>query len=178
MSRKLQERAWPEVEPEVSEALRNFGASVKAWSAAVAREPQSMRRPARQLGWRLALSVAMGCLLAVVMLTVAVARYRAHVPGAKEVARASAPQTSPSARQIAAAQPQADATQEEELASAARDLVAVERLLAREDGQNPPNEGEVNTEDELLSAVRGDVMRQVPSAMEPLAQLAASGAAE
>lgn len=178
MNGNLQNKEWPEVEPELSKVLGNFRASVKAWSKAAASEPRSVKPLARQFGWRLALSATMGCLLAALLLTVAVARYRERVPAESSVVRESASQAAPRERQVAFAPQAASEERNAQLAAAARDLMAVEGLLAREEEQTSPTDGEVKTDDDLLVAVRNDVARQVPSAMEPLAQLAAANAAE
>ena len=49
-------------DPAVAEALNNFKASMNAWSEAAYNRPRTVVNPARP-GWRLAVGLALGCVL-------------------------------------------------------------------------------------------------------------------
>jgi hypothetical protein len=51
-------------DPVVEQALRNFKASVNAWSEAAMRRPRPVMSTARLHGWRLAAGWALGCAVA------------------------------------------------------------------------------------------------------------------
>ena len=134
--------------PEVKGALRNFKASVDAWSesAEAARSrPAATAKVGAEIaprGWRLAAAWALGCAVAAASLAGAVyERQHRH-----ELAR------------IAAAQAAAQ--------RAAQQRPAAGQLSASE------------TDQDLLAAVDNDISRAVPAAMEPLAQMMDSKSAD
>ena len=132
-----EKRAEENDDPLVGQALKQFKASVDAWSdAAYGRPRTTVARPQRH-GWRLAAGWALVCVLAAGGLTGGV--YEHH--HRQELARIAAAKAAQEARQA-----RLDAEQ-----SAAADAVTNDR--------------------DLLAAVDSDVSRQVPAAMEPLAQL-------
>lgn len=126
-----------ENDPMFDQALKNFRASVHAWSEAEYSQPRTVHVVHRS-SWRVAAGWALGCVLAAGSLSGGL--YEHH--HRQEVAR------------IAAA---AEAAKQQKLAAEQR---------ARKDDQD------------LLAQVDSDVSRQVPSAMEPLAQLMAEDEAQ
>ena len=125
----------------VEQALKNFKASVHAWSeAAYEPAPDSGQGRVRAAGWRLAAGWALGC-----------ARGGGQPGGGayehhhrQDLARIAA-------------------------AKAAAQKAAEERAAAE------PSVLAVATDEDLLANVDSDVSRQVPAAMEPLAQLMDDG---
>ncbi|MGA2085390.1 MAG: hypothetical protein ABSG60_07725 [Terracidiphilus sp.] len=116
--------------PELAQALKNFRASVLAWSEAAYSRPRTAVKTVRQRSWRLAAGWALGC--ALVAGGVSGGIYERH--HRQELARMAAARAAESERLVA----EQRASQEEE---------------------------------DLLAKVDSDVSREVPSAMEPLAQL-------
>jgi sRNA-binding protein len=115
---------------ELDEALKNFRATMRAWSEAELSRPRAAKT-VRQRSWRLAAGWALGC--ALVAGGVSGGVYERH--HRQEAARAAA---------------EARAAEQQRLAA---------EQQARE------------TEEDLLAKVDSDIAREVPSAMEPLAQL-------
>jgi hypothetical protein len=138
---------------EFAETIGNFKASMDAWSDAALSRPRAVAasslRPATR--WRLAASWALGCLLATGSLAGAL-----HVMvHRQDLAKQAAQQAE---QKAAAASPQAapaTSTQESKDPSSA---------------STPKPEAE-SQDAALLATVDSDVSRQVPAAMEPLAQL-------
>jgi hypothetical protein len=132
--------AWSDAEyarpRKVMEALSDFRASVFAWSAAEYARPRIAVRTVRHRSWRLAAGWALGCVLMAGGVSGGV--YERHQR--QEVARIAA------------------------VREAER-----QRVVAKQ---------RVREEDELLAKVDSDVSREVPSAMEPLAQLMAEDEAK
>jgi len=155
-----------ELEPELRDALSSFRQSVDAWSEAVATRPRTVTPTVRLLSWRLVLGTALSCLVVAGSLTVVVARYRNPQTADGQAAPHATVQTA----QAAGATAQ---TAEENLRAeaAARDLVAIEQMLAGQDNLDEQGEGRVTNDEQLLAAVDTDLKRQVPRVMEPLAQL-------
>jgi hypothetical protein len=119
---------------ELNEALKNFKASVHAWSDAAYNRPRTLPQEVRRRSWRLAASWALGCLLVAGSVSGGVFERQHRL----ELAR------------IAAAQ------------QAAEQQKQLREQQAREED-----------EEDLLAKVDSDVSRQVPSALEPLAQMMA-----
>ncbi|HEY1805325.1 MAG TPA: hypothetical protein VGG45_12700 [Terracidiphilus sp.] len=141
-------------DPIVAEALKHFKASVDTWSEA-AYSRSRMVRGGMRTSWRLAASWALGCLLAAG--SVAGALYERHVrQESARIAAVKAAEQKAALERKAAEQPVAVVTKP------ARP-VAVKR--AADEDEN------------LLATVDSDVSRQVPSAMEPLAQMMESSGA-
>jgi hypothetical protein len=129
-------------DPVVEQALRNFRASVTAWSESISSEAArseamlSRRRTTAKVArhsWRLAAGWALGC--AVAAASVAGALYEREHKQAQD--------------HIAAAQAAQKAEQQ--------------RLAAEQQSGS--------TDEDLLADVDSDISRAVPAAMEPLAQM-------
>jgi hypothetical protein len=119
-------------DPVVAQALKNFKASVDAWSEAAMSRPRAVKTVRH--GWRLAAGWALGCVLAVGTLSGGL--YERH--HRQELTRIAAAQK--------AQQQKAVATQ-------------------------PGSTGAIAEDQDLLATVDSDISREVPAAMEPLAQL-------
>ncbi len=133
----------------VAGALKHFKASVDAWSDAAYSRQRTPVTAARRT-WRLAASWALGCLLAAGSL--AGSLYERHVrQESARVAAMKAAQQKTATERNATEQPVAATT------DATHPHIAVTK---------PASEDE-----DLLATVDSDVSRQVPSAMEPLAQM-------
>ena len=132
-------------DPIVVEALKHFKSSVDAWSEAAYTRPRTIAATTR-VYWRMAATWALGCLLAAGSL--AGTLYERHVR--QESARIAVIKA---AEQKAAFERKAA---EQHVAAATVPVVA--RNAADED-------------ENLLATVDSDVSRQVPAAMEPLAQM-------
>lgn len=146
-------------DPVLTEALKNFKASVDAWSdTAYSRPRVAVDGRVRRGGWRLAASWALGCVLAAGSLAGGV--YERH--HRQELARIGAMKT---AAQIAA----------QERAAAEHSASAAQKVLEEQAAIEPSTAGgaagATNADADLMATVDTDVSRQVPSAMEPLAQL-------
>ncbi len=142
-------------DPRVAQALKHFKASVDAWSDAAYHRPRKAVSIVRR-GWRLAASWALAGVLAVCAVA-GVAYERQH---RQELAR------------IAAVKAAALKTQQQ-AAEQAKAAAEKERARLEQVGATKVNAGQYgNAQDEdLLATVDSDVSRQVPAAMEPLAQL-------
>jgi len=142
-------------DPVLEQALKHFKASVDAWSEVAYRRPRTAVKVARH-GWRLAASWALGGVLAVCAVA-GVAFERQH---RQELARIAA-------MKAAAQKAQQQAAEQTKLA-VEKEPVRVEQMPKTKVG----GEQNAGSEDEdLLATVDTDVSRQVPAAMEPLAQL-------
>jgi hypothetical protein len=133
----LKEPELPAVEArdaELDEALKNFKASIHAWSDAAYSRPRTLPKEVRRRSWRLAAGWAMGCLLVAGSVSGGLFERQHRL----ELAR------------VAAAQ------------RAAEQQKQLREQQAREED-----------EEDLLAKVDSDVSRQVPSALEPLAQMMA-----
>jgi hypothetical protein len=139
-------------DPAVAEALNNFKASVSAWSEAAYNRPRTVVNPARP-GWRPAASWTLGCVLAAGSLAGGVYEWHHRQDLARIAAMKAAAQMT--AQERAAARQSAPASAPIEAAA-----------------QPTPAKAKANEEDSnLLATVDSDVSREVPAAMEPLAQL-------
>ncbi len=129
-------------DPVLTEALKNFKASVDAWSEAAYRQPRTVvEGRVRRGGWRLAAGWALGCALAAGSLG---APHTSIITG----------RSWPESRRLR------------------------RRRKKRQRSAQQPNlsSRRLRTDDaDLLATVESDVSRQVPSAMEPLAQLMDDG---
>lgn len=137
-------------DPVVAGALKQFKASVDAWSEAAYSRPK-LKVPTAQHNWRLAASLALGCLL--IAGSLAGGLYERHQR--QEAARAAEMKAAEQKVRLAAEQrvtPLPVAT-----SIATKRTTAVKRAA--------------NTDEDLLATVDSDVSRQVPAAMEPLAQM-------
>ncbi|MGO9324141.1 MAG: hypothetical protein ACLP07_06230 [Terracidiphilus sp.] len=140
-------------DPMVAGALKHFKASVDAWSEAAYRQPRSAVMKTRHT-WRLAGSWALGCLLAAGSL--AGTLYQRHAR--QESARIEATKAAiKAAQQKAAVERRATVQPVTATIVTRRQPTAVKRAA--------------NENEDLLATVDSDVSRQVPAAMEPLAQM-------
>ena len=128
------------MDPALKEAIGDFRQSVHAWSEAAMSRPRPAIHPAVHTAWRVAVSWAMGCLLAA-----------GSVGGALYERR----HQQEKAQQATAQQ----ARQKELAAEAAAANTGTTKASTREQ------------DEQLLAEVDSDVSREVPSAMEPLAEL-------
>jgi hypothetical protein len=143
-------------DPLVTGALEHFKASVNAWSEAAYCRPRTVVKTARHT-WRMAASWALGCLLAAGSL--AGGLYERHVR--QESARIAGMKAAlKAAEQKAALERTAPGQSVQPVAAAItnkRQPTAVKRAASENE--------------DLLATVDSDVSRQVPAAMEPLAQM-------
>ncbi len=142
-------------DPVVAGALKHFKASVDAWSEAAYSRPRTASVETRH-SWRLAASWALGCLLAAGSLAGALYERHERQESAR-VAAIKATEQKAALEHKAAVQPVAVKV------DAVKHPVAIKR--ATDEDEN------------LLATVDSDVSRQVPSAMEPLAQMMESDGA-
>jgi hypothetical protein len=136
-------------DPIVAGALKHFKASVDAWSEGAYKQPRTVVRTARHT-WRLAATWALGCILAAGSL--AGTLYERHVQ--QESARIGALKA---AEQKAALERKAAIQPVTATVVTKRQPIAVKHAASENE--------------DLLATVDSDVSRQVPAAMEPLAQM-------
>jgi hypothetical protein len=140
-------------DPIVAGALKHFKTSVDAWSEVEHSRPRMADRTARRT-WRLAASWALGCLLAAGSL--AGGLYERHVQ--QESVRIEATKAViKAAEQKAALERKAAEQPVAATIATMRQPTAVKRAASENEN--------------LLATVDSDVSRQVPAAMEPLAQM-------
>jgi len=103
-------KAGEQEDPVVEQALRNFKASVDAWSEAAMRRPRTVKvvRP----GWRLAASWALGCVVAAGSLTGALYERHHRQVLANMAAAQAAAQKAEQERMAAMQQPAVEADQD------------------------------------------------------------------
>ena len=147
-------------EAELQQVLKNFRQSVHAWSDAEYGRPRSIATATVHHTWRMATAWALGCVLAVGGLSAGL--YESHHQ--KEAAKSNTVQ------QV----PQQQAASPIESAAAPARKAAVVEAPVEQIAQVDASEPDAN----LLAAVDSDVSRQVPSAMEPLAQLMENNSAQ
>ncbi len=142
----------------MSVALKHFKASVDAWSDAAYSRPRfsgskSLARTVQHT-WRLAASWALGCLLIAGSLAGGLYEHHERQLAARAAAMKAAEQK---AELIRAASEQRVTAMPVAADVATRRPTAVKRAA--------------NSDENLLATVDNDVSRQVPAAMEPLAQM-------
>ena len=142
-------------DPMLGEALSQFKASIDAWSEAAYHRPRTVAGMNRHR-WRLAAGWALGSLLAFGSLAGGVYQ-RFH---SQDLARIAALKT---AEQKAAGE---RLTRVEKLAAAEK---ALEQRQASEQADAATRPSDPN--EDLMATLDIDVSREVPAAMEPLAQL-------
>lgn len=148
--------------PELEQALKHFKSSVDAWSDAAYSQPRTAAKLAVRHGWRMAAGWALGCVVVMGSLAGAVG----VVVHRQEVARIAAQKkaadqraaTAQGTTQPASAQPVSAQSDKKTPAATVRKVSAAQDSARGQD-------------DDLLASVNSDVSRQVPTAMEPLAQL-------
>ncbi|MGD0345407.1 MAG: hypothetical protein ABSA85_01555 [Terracidiphilus sp.] len=148
---------------ELEQALKHFKASMDAWSDAAYSRPRTAAklavRPAAA-GWRMAASWALGCLLAAGSLAGGVHEIYHRQELARIAAQKAAQQAAEQRAAAARVTVQPSSVQQEKKTAAAttRKVSATQDYAGAQD-------------DDLLASVDSDVSRDVPAAMEPLAQL-------
>lgn len=148
-SRKAAEAEFADpLEMSLDQALGNFRASVRAWSEAELSRPRTVTPAVRRHSWRFATGWALGCVVAAGSLTAGVFEHHRNEALARMAYERQI--------QIQVDDQQADAPQSQASQAAVREKAG---------------EGDQN----LMAEVDSDVSRQVPSAMEPLAQLMDEG---
>jgi len=100
-----------EDDPEIAQALKNFKASVDAWSSAAMSRPRTVRTPSRS--WRMAATWALGCAVAATSLSGALYE-RQHRQQLARIAAANAARQQ-AARQKLAAEQQAESQTDQDL---------------------------------------------------------------
>jgi hypothetical protein len=145
-------------EAELEQTLRNFRSSVHAWSEAEFVRPRTVFAAEHRRTWRSAAAWALGCALAAGTLSAGIYEHHSH----HQLARL--------AHQVAAQRAAAQQTEQKQLA-AKQD--ASQNQDTAEGATQAPTQG---ADEKLMAAVDQDVSQQVPSAMEPLAQLMDEGA--
>jgi hypothetical protein len=133
----------PEQDLDLQEAIRDFRLSISAWSEAAYNRPRVMVELGRRRRWRLAAGWALGC---VVVIAGASGGIYEHLHQQQEVVW--------------------NQHLQQEARVATTRVAEDEQLASEQRGQRVHKE-----EEDLLAKVDSDVSRQVPSAMEPLAQL-------
>jgi hypothetical protein len=136
-------------DPVLAGALENFKASVDAWSEFAYSQPRTAIWTARHT-WRLAATWALGCMLAAGSL--ADGLYERH--HREELARIAAMKA---------------AEQKVALERRAAEQPAAAKIVTKR--QPTAVKRAANENEDLLATVDSDVSRQVPAAMEPLAQM-------
>jgi hypothetical protein len=143
-------------DPVMSGALKHFKASVDAWSDAAYSRPKfdESRLAARtpEHNWRLAASWALGCLLIAGSLAGGLYEHRQR----QEAARAA---------EMKAAEQKVRLAAEQRVTA----MPVVANVATRR--QSTAAKRAANMDEDLLATVDNDVSRQVPAAMEPLAQM-------
>lgn len=140
---------------ELEQALSHFKASIDAWSDAAYRRPRTAAQLAVRHSWRMAAGWALGCVLAAGSLAGAAHTIYQHQQLAKQAAQKAAQH---------AAQQRATAERASALVSSARVMKNVSAAASVPDTAGAEDQ-------DLLATVDNDVSREVPAAMEPLAQL-------
>jgi hypothetical protein len=136
---------------ELEQALDHFKASMDAWSDAALRRPRTVTNVAVRHNWRPAAGWALGCLLAAGSVAGAVHQIVHRQEMAQQAAQKAAAERAAAAREAAL---RAGTPAEKKAPAAAT------------------QDANAGAQDEaLLASVNRYVSRQVPAAMEPLAQL-------
>lgn len=142
-------------DPVLSEALKHFKASVETWSEAAYSRPHMMETTLPRHSWRPAAGWALGCALAVGCLAGGVFEHQ-HRQELAKVAAIKAAQKAAHERLVAA-----------QSAAAAQKALDEQPAVGRTNAAASSK----NADEGLLATVDRDVSREVPAAMEPLAQL-------
>jgi hypothetical protein len=131
------DRFAEEESPEVRQALRNFKASIDAWSGAAMSRPRSVTAGMRHSGWRLAASWALACVVGAGSLA-GVVYQRRHQ---RELARVAA-------------------------AEAAAQKAAQEKLVAEQQATNETNQDLLATVDSEVSRAVPAAMEPLAQLMD------------
>jgi len=149
-----------EPDMELAQALRHFKASVDAWSDAAYSRPRAAAKLAVRHRWRMVAGWALGCFLAMGSLAGAGHEIYHRQQLAKVAAQKAAQKAAEERAAAARATEQPTSAQPEKKAPAA----TVRKVSAAQDSASSQDE-------DLLATVDSDVSREVPAAMEPMAQL-------
>jgi len=151
-----------DIEPdlELVQALGHFKASMDAWSEAAYSRPRAATKLAVRHSWRMVAGWALGCLLAVGSVAGAGHEIYRRQELAKVAAQQAAQKTAEERAAAARATAQPTGAQPEKKTSTA---------TTRKVSAGAPDSA--RGQDDLLASVDSDVSREVPAAMEPLAQL-------
>jgi hypothetical protein len=153
------ERLDVEMDAELNEVLGNFRACIHGWSEAAYHRPRKAIAAApRHRVWRLAAGWALGCVLVAGAVTAGI-----YMGGQEHQHRQEVARLDQQVSQMAAAR--ASQVAEQQRLTITKPAQVVEELTAKE------NKEESLAKEELLAKVDSAVSQQVPSAMEPLAQL-------
>ncbi|MDR3723256.1 MAG: hypothetical protein P4K83_02050 [Terracidiphilus sp.] len=179
MSRKADKTGEPVLEPELEQALGDFRASVKAWSEVEYARPRQAAASRRELSWRLALSGAI-CL---VLVAGTLGEIYLHPRGPEQAKRpADVSETVRAGQEKTVEMPvETAASEEARVRLAASEVASVQEYLASEDGrgwQDTQTTAGAQPAEDLLAGISSDVARQVPKAMEPLAQMMSEAESE
>lgn len=150
----------------MEEALKNFRSSVHAWSEAEFARPRTAPFAAHRRSWRMAVVWALGCVVAVAGVSAGV--YQQHYR--QNLAQMAAARL---ARQQQMATQEAAANAAAQAAAAQADAT---RTAATEADAAPQQQPQ--SDEKLMASVDKDVSQEVPSALEPLAQLMDTGASQ
>jgi hypothetical protein len=150
---------------ELEQALKHFKASMDAWSDSAYSRPRTAAKLAVRHSWRMVAGWALGCLLVMGSLAGA-AREIYHRQELARIAAQKAAQKAAEER-TAAAQVTTKPTSGQPV-SAQSDKKTPAATVRK--GSAAQDSAQAQDED-LLASVDSDVSRQVPAAMEPLAQL-------
>jgi len=148
--------------PELEQALKHFKSSMDAWSDAAYSRPRTAAKLAVRHSRRMVAGWALGCVVVMGSLTVAGHEIYHRQQLAKLAAQKAAEQRAAAGR--ATAQPTSA-----QPVSAQSDKKAPSATV-RKTGVGTEDSAR-GQDDDLLASVDSDVSRQVPAAMEPLAQL-------
>jgi hypothetical protein len=162
LSGAKEDEANLELTPELEQTLEDFRQSIHAWSAAAYARPRTVAEQIEHRSWRLAVGWAMAMVLVVSSVG---GGYGIHVRHRQqEFARIAATERANQLKLVA--------EQQEKLQSQAREQRAQVQNQAQKQQNSKQAQASTNVETEdLLAEVDSDISRQVPSAMEPLAQM-------
>ena len=156
----------PEMDRELKQALGHFKASMDAWSDAEYTRPRTVTHAAVRHTWRMAAGWALGCVLAAGSLAGGVHEIYHRQQMAKIAAQKAAQKAAEERTAAAQTTPQP---------------VGVQPVSAQPDKKTPAatlrkvstgvQDSAAGSDEDLLASVDNDVSREVPAAMEPLAQL-------
>ena len=151
----------PRMDAELEQALKHFKASMDAWSDSAYSRPRTAAKLAVRHSWRMVAGWALGCLLAAGSLAGAGHEIYHRQELAKIAAQKAAEQRAAAGRAIAqpaSVQPISAQSDKKTPAATTRKVSAAQDSVSSQD-------------EDLLASVDSDVSREVPAAMEPLAQL-------
>lgn len=157
------ESGMPAMDAEMRQALGHFREAMTAWGDAAYSRPRTMSARATHLVWRRVLGWTLGCVLVTLAAGGVLMQQRRNSELASHPATQQKNAAAPQAAQIAAP-----------TAASVAPQAGLETGSAQASAQKS---GDAQGE-ELLAQVDSDVAREVPDAMEPLAQLLAEDASQ